>query len=331
MTTALRLLGYGAALVLAFGAAWGVGTATGPPGWPARPAPSISAAPPGSTEPPPGSTEPPPDATDSAPTGPAPTAPTPAAPHQHSRAAPGADVDTQGLAATAAGYTLVPQDSTFTAGRSGELALSVTGSDGRPVAAYDTVKDQQLHLVVIRRDTAGFQHLHPTLGPDGVWRTPLLLPAAGGYRMFADFVPTGGPPLVLGTDLFAAGEFDPISFAASRVAQVDGYQVRLDGDLVPGRTSQIFATVSRGGAAVTDLQPYLGAFGHLVALRRSDLAYTHVHSDAAGAPVAADRSGPGIAFTAQVPTAGSYRLFLDFRHEDVVRTAEFTVDTSAQA
>jgi hypothetical protein len=297
MTTALRLLGYGVALVLAFGAAWGVGSATGRPGWQAA------------------------DTTGPAPTGPAPV-------HQHSTV--DTDAGTQGLAATAAGYTVTPQVSTFTAGRTGELAFSITGSDGRPVQAFDTENDKQLHLVLIRRDTSGFQHLHPALGPDGMWRTPLVLPTAGAYRMFADFVPTGGPPLVLGTDLFAAGEFSPASFPASRVAQVDGYQVRLDGDLVPGSPSQVFATVSRDGVAVTDLQPYLGAFGHLVALRRSDLAYTHIHPDAAGVPVAADRSGPGIAFTAQVPTAGGYRLFLDFRHGDVVRTAEFTVDTRTE-
>ena len=28
---------------------------------------------------------------------------------------------------------------------------------------------------------------------------------------------------------------------------------------------------------MTDLQPYLGAYGHLVALRDGDLAYLHVH------------------------------------------------------
>lgn len=339
MMTAMRLLGYGAALVLAFGLAWGVGTVIGPPGLPtagtapsttASGSPATASGSHGSHEPAAAPTDPSstgPLSTGPSSTGPASTGPAPSpATTEHQHPATGG-IDTQGLSATAAGYTVTPEVSTFAAGRTGELQFTVTGSDGRPVTAFDTLNGQQLHLVVIRRDTTGFQHLHPALGPDGVWRTPLELPAAGAYRMFADFVPTGGPQLVLGADLLAAGEFSPTSFAASRVAQVGGYQVRLDGDLVPGSPSQIFATVTRDGVAVTDLQPYLGAFGHLVALRRTDLAYTHIHSDAAAAPVAADRSGPGIAFTAQVPTAGSYRLFLDFRHEDVVRTAEFTVDT----
>ena len=94
---------------------------------------------------------------------------------------------------------------------------------------------------------------------------------------------------------------------------------------MPGASSQVFATVTRDGVAVTDLQPYLGAFGKLVALREGDLAYTAAAGTAS--PAAADRAGPAVAFTADVPSAGTYRLFLQFRVADVMHTAEFTVPT----
>ncbi len=110
----------------------------------------------------------------------------------------------------------------------------------------------------------------------------------------------------------------------SRVALVDGYRVRLDGELVPGGPSQVFATVTRNGAAVTDLEPHLGGFGHLVALRLEDLDLLRVQPTAPP-PAPADRSGPGVAFTTGTPTAGTYRLFLEFRHAGVVRTVSFTV------
>jgi hypothetical protein len=75
---------------------------------------------------------------------------------------------------------------------------------------------------------------------------------------------------------------------------------------------------------VTDLQPYLAAYGHLVVLRQGDLAYLHVHPD--GEPGdGRTKAGPNIVFYAEVPSAGTYRLYLDFKHGDVVRTAEFTV------
>jgi hypothetical protein len=293
MRTAVRLAGFAAALALVFALAWAAGTVTGPP--PAAgsaPAPAMSSAMAGHDD---GG-----DAHD------------------------GAGVESAGLVATAAGYTLVPQATTFVPGTPAEFGFTLTGSDGRPVTAYDVEHEKQLHLIVVRRDAAGFQHLHPALGPDGVWRVPLVLPAAGVWRVYADFVPTNGPHLVLGTDLYAPGEFAPIPFGPSRVAQVDGYQVRLDGDLVPGRPSQVFATITRDGAPVTDLEPYLGAFGHLVVLRRDDLSYLHVHPDGA-TPTPTDRAGPAVAFTADVPAAGDYRLFLDFQHGGAVHTAEFTV------
>jgi hypothetical protein len=87
--------------------------------------------------------------------------------------------------------------------------------------------------------------------------------------------------------------------------------------------------VSRNGRPVTDLQPYLEAYGHLVALRDRDLAYLHVHP--AGSPGDGTTApGPGITFYATAPSNGAYRLFLDFRHDDQVRTAEFTVTTDGQ-
>jgi hypothetical protein len=81
--------------------------------------------------------------------------------------------------------------------------------------------------------------------------------------------------------------------------------------------------VSRDGKAVTDLQPYLGAYGHLVALRDGDLAYLHVHPD--GEPGdGRTAAGPDVTFYAEVPSGGAYRLYLDFQHAGKVHTAEFT-------
>jgi hypothetical protein len=116
----------------------------------------------------------------------------------------------------------------------------------------------------------------------------------------------------------------PAPVPPSRVAEVDGYQLRLDGDLAVGAAAQVFVTVSRGGAPVTDLQPLDDAFGRLVALRVGDLTRADVHPDATPrAPT--DRAGPGITFTAEVPEGGTYRLFLDFRHAGAVHTATFTL------
>jgi hypothetical protein len=193
------------------------------------------------------------------------------------------------------------------------------------VTAYDTAHDEDLHLIAVRRDLTGYQHVHPDLAEDGTWSVPLEL-TAGTWRLFADFDPAGDDAaLVLGTDVAVAGQYTPQPLPEpSRTAAVDDYTVTLDGELAPGSESELTLTVARDGVPVTDLQPYLAAYGHLVALRDGDLAYLHVHP--AGEPGdGATRPGPDITFYATAPSAGDYRLFLDFRHGDVVRTAEFTV------
>ncbi|MCT4574097.1 hypothetical protein N3930_44920, partial [Bacillus thuringiensis] len=80
--------------------------------------------------------------------------------------------------------------------------------------------------------------------------------------------------------------------------EVDGFDVTLDGDLTAGASSPLTLAVTRDGAAVTTLEPYLGAFGHLVALREGDMEYLHVHAEGED-PVSGETSGPEISFMAE--------------------------------
>jgi hypothetical protein len=182
------------------------------------------------------------------------------------------------------------------------------GKDGKPVRDFDVEHTKRMHLIVVRRDLSGFQHLHPTQDRDGSWRVALRVDDPGAYRVFADFT-LDGERHTLGADLAVDGRFvaRPLPAAAS-VATVDGYRVTLDA----ADEGNLRFSVTRGRKAV-DVEPYLGARGHLVALREGDLAYLHVHPDA-----------DSLAFMAEFPSAGRYRLFLQFQHEGRVHTAAFT-------
>ncbi|MEU6375579.1 hypothetical protein [Streptomyces sp. NPDC046909] len=232
-----------------------------------------------------------------------------------------------GLQISEGGYTLDLKTPNVTAGRRTELRFAIRDTSGQALTAYRREHEKELHLIVASRDLGTFRHLHPTRAADGTWSIPVELPRAGGYRVFADFTPArkGAENLTLGADLAASGTYTPQRLPApSGTAEVDGYQVRLTGGLRPGGESEVGLAVSRDGEPVTDLQPYLGAYGHLVALRSGDLAYLHVHPN--GEPGdGKTESGPGISFTATAPSEGSYRLFLDFKHEGQVHTAAFTV------
>ena len=94
--------------------------------------------------------------------------------------------------------------------------------------------------------------------------------------MFADFQPIGAANLTLGTDVTFAGDVVAVGLPApDDVATVDGYTVTMDGAPAVGDTELSF-TVEFDGQVVRT-EPYLGAAGHLVAIRSGDLAYLHVH------------------------------------------------------
>ncbi|MFB6614983.1 hypothetical protein ACFCV9_12330 [Streptomyces sp. NPDC056367] len=294
MNTGLRITAFAAALTAAFGTAYGVGKGVGPTGTPERAEHSGHSARGGT-----------PGGGGDGHGG-----------HQEAAqaSAPG------GLQVSDAGYTL-SLDTRQVGPGPAELRFSVKDRDGRNVTAYRTEHGKELHFIVASRDLTVYRHLHPVRAADGTWSTPVDLPAAGGYKAFADFTPAaaGAKGITLGADLSVPGPYAPAPMPpATGTAEVEGYRVALGGTLDPGKAGELRLTVSKDGKPVTDLEPYLGAYGHLVALRDGDLAYLHVHPNQGG-------PGPDVSFTATPPSPGTYRLFLDFQHEGKVRTAAFTV------
>ena len=225
-----------------------------------------------------------------------------------------------GLAIAQGGYRLEPEATALPRGRDAELAFRIVGPGGAAVTDFEVEHERRMHLIVVRRDLTGFQHLHPTMDAGGRWGVRLRLPEAGVYRAYADFR-AGGRSLTLATDLVVRGPFMPRALPASAPTDTTaGYTAGLvAGRLGAGADAELAYDIRRDGAPVDDLEPYLGADGHLVALREGDLAFLHVHPE--------ESSTPGrIRFGASLPSAGNYRLFLQFTHDGAVRTVAHTVE-----
>ena len=225
-----------------------------------------------------------------------------------------------GLSVADGGYVLEVKHTDVPAGQPVDLDFAITTDDGRNVKEFDLTHERRMHLILVRRDFQGFQHLHPDQDADGSWSVKTAPLSPGTYRMFADFS-VGGESLTLASDLFVTGEFEPEPLApVSRTADAgDGYEVEIESPAAAGgETVPAEFTVSHDGRPVDEVEPYLGADGHLVALREGDQAFLHTHPE--GEP---GGSGP-IRFQVEYPTAGRYRLYLQFRHDGEVHTAEFT-------
>jgi hypothetical protein len=235
-------------------------------------------------------------------------------------AVPGSD----GLRAQLAGLTLIPLSRTVSAGATTTWRFRIIGCDGSPVRHFDRENTKLLHLIVVRTDLAGYQHLHPTLESGGTFAVHLHIARAGAYRAIADFV-VGGRKYVLGTNLTAPGPARMVPLAPPALqGSDDGYAVELQrpAELTTGQDTQLTFRITRHGQPVTDLQPYLGSYGHLVALHAPELSYSHVH------PNGVDRASGVITFGIELPERGNYRLFLQFRTHDHVHTVAFTQTAS---
>jgi hypothetical protein len=213
----------------------------------------------------------------------------------------------RGLAVSEGGLALDVARPELPRGKARTFRFAIRDEGGRAVRDFDVSHEKRMHLIVVRRDGRGFQHLHPRLDARGNWSTRLTLPRAGSYRVFADFK-RDGRASTLATDLAVDGSasYRPLP-APATVARTDGYAVKLDAD-----GSALRFDITRDGKPV-ETQPYLGAGGHLVALREGDLAFQHVHP-----------TGDGVAFEADLDPERRYRLYLQFKHAGRVHTAELT-------
>ena len=165
-----------------------------------------------------------------------------------------------------------------------------------------------MHVIVVRRDMTGFQHVHPTQRADGSWSVPVssTTPArtACSPTSRSTRPRTRSPPTCRWTGRSARRRFPQ----PAKSVEVDGLTVT---------KNDLGFTVTRDGQPVA-IQDYLGAKGHLVALREGDLAFLHVHPD--------ERR---LQFEATFPTAGRYRLFLQFKTADGrLHTAAFTEEVT---
>ena len=238
----------------------------------------------------------------------------------------------RGLGLAQDGFVLSPVMAPTQAGVDGELSFRVLGEDDEPVTEFATAHEKDLHLIVVRSDGAQFRHVHPELDlTTGTWSVPWTWQDAGTYRLFADFVPVHDEDanITLTRTVEVGGQVTPVAAHNTMTThEVGGFEATITGDLVAGSTSELTVTITRDGEPVTTLEPYLGAFGHLVALRQGDLGYLHVHAEGAE-PRPGDVAGPAITFATEAPTAGRYLLYLDFQVDGEVHTAAFLLDAGA--
>ena len=227
---------------------------------------------------------------------------------------------------------------------------------GSRITKFETVHERQYHLFVISQDMEHFEHIHPELLPDGTWTIDVTLPKAGYYKALSDFLPAGGSWQFLVRPLVTAGYSGDL-MADSAVLVPDRSHVKVVEDItatvsydpapfVAGLYGHLtfHLTDTATGKPITDLQTYLGAFGHTLIMSEDMTDYVHAHpidivpgSDEEnpefvippGADLEKLRGGPEVIFDGLMPKPGRYRAWTQFRRNDRIHTFVSTFEVKA--
>ncbi|HLH02284.1 MAG TPA: heavy metal-binding domain-containing protein [Bryobacteraceae bacterium] len=190
------------------------------------------------------------------------------------------------------------------------------------VTQFEIVHEKLIHLFIVSENLSYFAHVHPVAQPDGSFTLDVKLPYGGMYRLLADFYPAGAvPQLAVGT-LFVAGESTKPQLApalAPSKSENTTASLRMDPEQpLAGLETKLFFSLD----PAEGLQPYLGAWAHMLAASEDLIDLLHLH------PFLADGRA-SLQFNVIFPRDGLYRVWTQIQRQNVVNTFVFTIPVKA--
>ena len=204
-----------------------------------------------------------------------------------------------------------------------ELTFRVKDPAGAPVRKFETVHQKLFHLFIVSQDLEFFVHGHPELTGDGSFRYRASLPAPGMYRLLGDYYPAGGTPQLTVKSIFVpGGRWQTAHLTpdlATRHAGNTDVELTIE---PPAPWAGVKTTLSFRLNPADGLEPYLGAWAHMLAASDDliDMIHTHPFQPGAGAG-----PEPVVQFNVIFPRARTYRLWVQFQRKGMVNTAVFTL------
>ncbi|MGI8745689.1 MAG: heavy metal-binding domain-containing protein [Bryobacteraceae bacterium] len=223
---------------------------------------------------------------------------------------------------------LTVKPSSFHAGDPVQLAFRISDPrTGKQVKQFQIVHEKLFHMFIVSQDLNYFVHDHPVYGTDGIFRFDTRFPHSGLFRVLGDFYPAGGIPQLITRTVIVpgrAGEEVALAPAHLMPALAPNHCANMDVELVmepeqpiAGMKTLMFFKLN----PAEGLQPYLGAWAHMLAASDDTIDMIHNH------PFIAD-GGPRMQFNLIFPRARMYRVWVQFQRKGVVNTAAFNVPVS---
>lgn len=232
------------------------------------------------------------------------------------------------------------------AGKPARMEFAIRYADTRKlVNEFEVIHERLLHLLMTTDDMSWFEHQHPVRGEDGIFRFTWSFPRPGKYRLYADFTPSDGDNQILPIPVSVGGgpaRTYSLSPDTKRVKQIGAirFDLALQGEPLRVEKPALFTYTIRDsqGRPVRDMQPFIGAMGHLLAISQDGKEVIHTHAlQSASRPTMGGQKepfrvtqamvtakGPTFSFKLTVPTAGLYKTWAQFARGGKVYTVPFT-------
>ncbi len=221
------------------------------------------------------------------------------------------------------------------AGKPTEITVSINEKGtGRPVTDFEKVHDKLLHMIIVGEDLSYFAHIHPTIDADtGNFSITNNFPEADNYKIWVDFKSKDGIQslVTFNLDKMIGTPHKPIPLTGdiqSVTKEIDEkYQVRLKtpiGIMANTAVDIAFELLDARGNPITDLEPLMGAGGHVVIISNDRNEFLHVHPTH---EVSSDwKGGPDVSFSTSFPKPGIYKAWGQFQHNRRTVTADFILN-----
>ena len=217
-------------------------------------------------------------------------------------------------------------DGKLVAGKPVSAKLILKHRNGQPVNPHELaiVHTEKLHLFVADSSLKDYHHIHPQpTGEPGVLAFSFTPQTSNNYSAWADFTMIkDGQNHKLRTEMpSVSGRNIPPSIRANTSAERNGLRFDWQSDpLQKDAATIVKVNVSDAdGKPVTDLEPVMGAFAHLVGFSADGKSIIHTHPLDAEPGSASDRGGPTLRFHVEPDCAGATQFYLQVKRggEDI--------------
>lgn len=188
----------------------------------------------------------------------------------------------------------------------------------------DVEHEKKIHLIIVSEDLSWFDHIHPEYQADGSYTVKETFPSGGNYLLYADYKPTNSTHQLEKISVYVDGKMaTTMKYSKKKEMAMSGdFSVSLvpdDRKFISNNPIHFDGSFLMNGKLfdVNNLQNYLGAKGHMVAINILTKEYMHLHPEV---------EGNILHFHTTFETAGMYRVWLQFMYEGKLHTTDFVLE-----